>query len=277
MQPPGSRIYEIRVQSKGRVLSRGARLSRADAEELLHVLSDQAEAAGRGGTRFWIEEVDTTGLYEIPSRPTPRERYTIRVEVTKEPNTWPEAHVDILDGDRMIATYRHNYSLLQTFEPFRQGDRTFALISPDYTATSVLDLDTGAIVAGEEPHAGGFCPVGFYVPDWWDVNDGTILPGSMHWRPADHEWPCGDYGFVWGCIWGDDSSWKVQHLDLSSVSDGVIRREERFGFLRLATHKKLEATDVIRCSSWQGQRRVKFSVEQTFDLGSGSLIADDDL
>jgi hypothetical protein len=53
--------------------------------------------------------------------------------------------------------------MLQTFEPFRQGDRMLALISTNYTATSVMDL-----------------------------HDGTKLPGSMYWRPADHQWPAGD-------------------------------------------------------------------------------------
>ncbi|MGD0811448.1 MAG: hypothetical protein ABSA91_17335 [Acidimicrobiales bacterium] len=54
---------------------------------------------------------------------------------------------------------------MDTFEPFRIGDRNFALISPHYTATSVMDLATGEIIAGEQPSSGGFCPVGFYVPD----------------------------------------------------------------------------------------------------------------
>jgi hypothetical protein len=34
---------------------------------------------------------------------------------------------------------------------------------------------------------------------------------------------------------GDDSSWKVQYLDLSRVQQGVVRRDERFGYLELAT------------------------------------------
>jgi len=30
------------------------------------------------------------------------------------------------------------------------------------------------------------------------------------------EWPSdGAFGFIWGCVWGDDASWKVQYLDLS--------------------------------------------------------------
>ena len=78
-------------------------------------------------------------------------------------------------------------------------------------------------------------------------------------RPLDHEWPsAGDFGFVWGCVWGDDSSWKVHHLDLPSVHDGVIRRDDRFGYLKLATDPKLDMQDYIHCSSWQGERRVQF-------------------
>jgi hypothetical protein len=114
------------------------------------------------------------------------------------------------------------------------------------------------VIAAERPAADGFSPVGFYVPDWWDLHDGTTLPGSMSWRPADHEWPAGDFGFVWGCIWGDDASWKVQYLDLSDVAAGEIRRDDRFGYAQLAADPKLEPADFIRCSSHQGQRRVEF-------------------
>ena len=53
--------------------------------------------------------------------------------------------------DQVIAEYDRNYRMLRTFEPFRQSDRMFALVSTDYTATSVLDLRTGAVVATEEP------------------------------------------------------------------------------------------------------------------------------
>jgi hypothetical protein len=124
----------------------------------------------------------------------------------------------------------------------------------------------------------GFCPVGFYVPDWWDLHDGTqLFPGSLSWHPRDHEWPVGDFGFVWGCVWGDDSSWKVQYLDLSGVRGGVIRRDDRFGYLRLATDPKLDMRDFIRCSSWEGQRRVEFYVESHYDIESGQRIPDEDV
>ena len=159
----------------------------------------------------------------------------------------------------------------------------FALISRDYTRTAVLDLGSGRVVAEENDWAAeGFCPVGFFVPDWWDVNDGSIIPGSEYWD-ADREWPNGDFGFVWGCHWGDDGSWKVQYLDLSRVQQGIVRREERFGYVELATFGfnnpclSLEAgaprekrsaalyrrVEAGRCA------RVTFAVEMQFGLESG--------
>ena len=187
--------------------------------------------------------------------------------------------MEVLDADRVVGRYDRNYAMLRTFEPFRQGERHFALVSPQYTATSVMDLETGEIIAGEEPNATGFCPVGFYVPDWWDVHETDeaqgVLPGSRNWTP-DHEWPSGgDFGFVWGCIWGDDSSWKVQYLDLSPVQDGELRREERFGYTILDTGEPegremwRDPREFIRLWSADGDRRVDFRSVQSFHLATG--------
>lgn len=202
--PGTSRIYEARAEyAKGsRVRAFGACRTRPEAEVLLAESIRRAEAAGIKYERHWIEEIDTTGLWKPPAQPKPRDRYSTRVATTSAPGTWTKVHVDVLDGETVIASYDRNYSMLQTFEPFRHGNRVFALISTHYTATSVMDLHTGQIVAAEEPAYGGFCPAGFYVPDWWDLHDGTKLPGSMYWRPADDEWPADDFGFVWGCVRG---------------------------------------------------------------------------
>lgn len=277
-QTKESRIFEVRAESsKGRVHTFGSRRTRVEAEQLMRESVERVALVGGANDRYWVEEIDTTGLFEFPSKPTPRERYTTRVTSTKASGTWTGVHVDVLDGDTTIASYGRNYSFLQTFEPFRQGDRMFALVSTDYTATSVLDLHTGEIIASEEPSGNGFCPVGFYVPDWWDLHDGSTLPGSMHWQEVDDEWPSGgNFGFVWGCVWGDDSSWKVQYLDLSSVRDGVIRRDDRFGYVKLATDTKLVPQDFIRCSTWQGERRVEFYVEQGYYLSSGAIVPNED-
>jgi hypothetical protein len=261
-------IYEVRATHDGRVSSFGVRLTLDEAQALLEESRARVEAIGGRNDRYWIETIDTTGLFEVPSKPTPRDRYSTRVTRTSPEGAWTTVHVDVLAGDRVVAGYDRNHSMLGTFEPFRQGDREFALIAPHYTATSVLNLDTGEIVAGEERDPDGFCPVGFYVPDWWDIHDGSLVPGSLYWTD-DMEWPRGDFGFVWGCMWGDDSSRKVQYLDLSRVQQGELVRDERFRYVELATHSKLSPREFIRCSSYEGQLQVTLSVLQRFDLATG--------
>lgn len=264
-------IFEVRAQRGDWIHAFGARRSIEEAAALLDESRSRVEMAGGRNDRYWIEEIDTSGLFEIPPKPTPRERFAVRVIETSSPPGWTTIHVEIMDGDKTIGAYDRNYRMLQTFEPFRQGDRMFALISTDYTATSVMDLGNGEVIASEEVGADGFCPVGFYVPDWWDVNSGDVLPGSMHWT-TDNEWPTGDFGFVWGCIWGDDWSWKVQFLDLAEIQRGVLRREERFGYVPLDARNGSTPQEFIRCHSSQGETHVGFSVLQSFDLRTGDVI-----
>lgn len=269
-----TKIYELRSTSlsDGNTHYWGAKDSKVEAESLLRekTTGDKKAWADEYHARWWIEEIDTTGMFEIPSRPAPRERFVTKCGVIKSPPNWDTLHVSILDtGRRVIAEYHRNYwSMYRTFEPFRQGSRMLALVSPDYTATSVMDLDTGKIIASETPRSEGFCPVGFYVPDWWDINDGSTLPGSKYWSD-DCEEPRGDFGFVWGCQWGDDSSWKVQFLDLSQVQQGKIVRDDRFGYVELATNEKLNPKDFIDCHFDEGKRTVEFSILARFDMATG--------
>jgi hypothetical protein len=173
--------------------------------------------------------------------------------------------------------------MLDTFEPFRQGPRDLALISRDYTRTAVLDLISGEVIAEEASgsNGSGFCPVGFYVPDWWDVLHAAAIPGAKYWT-ADAEWPVGEFGFVWGCHWGDDTSWKVQYLDLSRVKQGVITRDDRFGYVELATRgfrspcidpeasQESKSPPFILVSKYEGIAKVTFALEMNFDLASGA-------
>jgi hypothetical protein len=254
--------------------------------------------------RNWAEQYHNRGFviretlvetdFEIPPLPKPRDKYAVKgTRKANRPGTWDSTIVEVFrradsgGGPEKICEYERNYSLLQTFEPFRQGGREFALISRDYTRTAVLDLASGSVIAEEHdepgaPTGGGFCPVGFYVPDWWDVNDGSVIPGSEYWD-ADYEWPTGNFGFVWGCIWGDDGSWKVQYLDLSRVREGVVRREERFGYVELATigfkspcltldaspPRRSDPPPFITVSKYDGMARVSFAIEMQFGLDSG--------
>jgi hypothetical protein len=241
---------------------------------------------------FAIREQIVDTDFEIPSLPKPRDKYVIKaLPKANRPGTWDSTIVEVYrrgsapDVLERICNYERYYRMLQTFEPFRQGTQEYALISQDYTRTAVLDLSSGKVIAEEplgDPPGSGFCPVGFYVPDWWDVNDDSIIPGSKYWS-TDEEWPTGDFGFVWGCHWGDDSSWKVQYLDLSQVQQGVIKRQERFGYLELATsgfespclkldqnaHENSRPPRFIHVAKENGIVSVTFAVEMRFDLSSG--------
>ena len=133
-------IFEVRAESvEGKVRGFGARRSRAEGAALLEDRLKTYEGA-RGWRRWWLEEIDTTGLWQPPPAPAPRERYRTRVRGLSPPGSWTRVHVEVLDGERVVAEYDRNYSMLQTFEPFRQDGRDFELISAHYTATSVLDL-----------------------------------------------------------------------------------------------------------------------------------------
>ena len=115
---------------------------------------------------------------------------------------WGYLRVAIIDrvDHAQIGEYVRNYStLFRTFYPFQLGGRWLALYSRHYTATRLMALPSCEDLGGEEPADAGFCPVDFYVPE----------PGM---------------GFVAGCIWGDDSSWKVQFLDLQEADKGIVKR-----------------------------------------------------
>ena len=273
----------------------GAFRTRAEAEAKIGELAVR-EMHGESWARryhdrgFVIREVAVETEFELPPRPKPRDRWAVRTSpVSNGPDAWPSMSVEVCrrgdGGLEPVATYLRNHALYGTFEPFRQGGRELALISRDYEATAVLDLATGEVIAEEPEAQRGFCPTGFYVPDWWDVNDGSIIPGSEYWD-ADLEQPSGQFGFVWGCIWGDDTSWKLQHLDLSRVTEGVIARDDRYGYLALADHGwQPPWLDLERSASappskpppflhvWfeGGAARVRVAAELAFEVASGAL------
>lgn len=196
----------------------------------------------------------------------PPHRYSIRHSpIDNGPRRWPYRHVEIFDGETRIGEYVRRYSAYveSTFYPFEQNGRWFALYSGDYTCTRVLSLPDCTDIGGEEPDSYGFCPVEFYVPAYihenfyfprdddrpekqrhsqafyWDNGPRrNISEGSDHWKPGWFRtlsnWTYVPFGFVSGCIWGDDSSWKLQFLDLARASEGIIERKELFGYVQLA-------------------------------------------
>ena len=221
--------------------------------------------------------------WQPPPQRLPRQRYSQHWNNDNGRDPWSVTDVMIVDHDAdelVVVRYQRNFHGEPPFDAFRQRDRRtgewrhFALAASDYTATGVLALDgrdAGAFIADEKPDKFGFCPVGFYVPDWHDVHDGSVLPGSKYWND-NRMWPDGTLGFVWGCVWADDSDWKVQALDLSRIQDGIITRDDRWGYLRLDTISD-DPKDFIRVhSGFSGaDPTVTFSVPQTYGITGNFL------
>ncbi len=139
------------------------------------------------------------------------------------------------------------------FCPFRQGDQWYALYAKDYTASRIMKLPSCEDVWGEERDTFGFCPVEFFVPAIQEMKFGGdrsgtfdndfedfLIPGldsEYDWTYLEPEYM--QYGFVSGCVWGDDSSWKVQYFDLSRLSEGIVLYDTRLGYVEL-TDKSLK-------------------------------------
>jgi hypothetical protein len=292
----GDIVFQIYGVHHGRAEDNyfGCFRTRAEAEAEIAKLAAR-EMHGENWARryhdqgFVVRDVVVATDFEIPSLPKPRDQWALRTAVVSNGPAWPSTRIDVcrrgINGLEPAASYLRNHALYATFEPFRQGTRELALISRDYEATAVLDLATGQVIAEEAEAQRGFCPIGFYVPDWWDVHDDSIIPGSRYWNAAN-EWPLGTFGFVWGCIWGDDTSWKLQHLDLSRVCDGVIARDERYGYLavedrgweppwhdleRPVTAPRSRPPPFLQVWMEAGVAQLSVTTELRFGLDSGQL------
>jgi hypothetical protein len=185
-------------------------------------------------------------------------RVTERID--NSPRGWDYIRIgvfDIQDGvEQQIGSYVRNYpTLFKTFYAFKKNGRDYALYSPDYTGTRVLELPSCTDLGGEERNPGGFCPTQYYVP--WNDND---APDELAMNA----------GFVAGCHWGDDTSWKIQFLDLSEVDEGIIKRDDRFGYIELPD--KCELAQIISARHYEPEDEdyyISIGIQKDFDLRTG--------
>lgn len=245
-----------------------------------------------------------------------------------------------------IGQYRRNYSAFyNTFSATRKGDKFYALYSPYYTGTRVLEITPGVgikDIGGEEKDSDGFCPTELYIPkihsyvgeqfhcgpferikDWDRILDfypaGTRIISmerkslgrkKVHyddgkdvraytgkksdvgtaWERDDYRWVWGpekEYGyvhlvlppehaFVAGCYWGDDSSWKIQHFDVSRIDEGIIVRDDRFGYIELPDHLTLKQAVRVEDPEESGGR-IRIAIQLDFDLETGGVVDWNDL
>lgn len=249
---------------------------------------------------------------DIENRVTYFARAIGRIEY--KPGAWQGLRVGVFRSDgeseQQVGEYERNHpDLYRTFYHFKKNGQDYALYSCDYTATRVMELPSCKDIGGEEPDGDGFCPVDFYVPryiesEYLDVEDkphririnepgdDDLTRRTTKWTPLDPKtgerivvekpsYPVGPltyypFGFVAGCIWADDRSWKIQYLDLSEVERGVIKRDARFGYIEMPHSMNLK--DAISMSNYakdpakDWSHRITIAIQQHFDLRTGSVV-----
>jgi hypothetical protein len=243
-------------------------------------------------------------------------------ELERRPDSWRGIKVGVFrveaGGEEQVGEYERNYStLFNTFYYFQKNGKDLALYSPDYTATRIMELPDCTDIGGEEPSAGGFCPVDYFIPTYIEQEITSETNGSMGtnkkevrtarinnpqeialsefvnktpftnfntgeecetittYRPLTNLL-YSPFGFVAGCVWGDDSTYKIQYLDLSEAEKGIIKREERFGYVALPENLSLKDAIDMYDYGWdeedESANYIRINIMQTFDLKNGKIV-----
>lgn len=190
-------------------------------------------------------------------------RYTTNVIPKKSrPGCWDILKVEIFDNGKKIGQYERSYpTLFNTFHPFEQHGKHYALYSADYTTTRIMELPSCKDIGGEKRNSPGFCPVDYAVlhdPEMYKEWAKCYGPGTQWDNPVYMQrfkaLINGEIGFVAGCVWGDDSSWKIQFLNLKKMKEGFFSkgrdiREDWLGYIELPRGIKLK--DAISFEEWE--------------------------
>ena len=221
------------------------------------------------------------------------QKYHAKATIKANKAGWDYSIVTIFDGAAEIGSYERNFPSFgeQTFEPFEIDGAWYALYSRHYTCTRVMSLPGCRDLGGEEPHAHGFCPVELYVPRYKSVvriNENGEPSESWKFEDEGEKYDCdktdsfgnsvtvGSWqslgiGFVAGCLWGDDSTWKLEVFDLSRAAQGILSRSARFGHLQLAN--KFPLAKAVRLHRYPpASLRADILQRQEWDVTSGALI-----
>jgi hypothetical protein len=217
---------------------------------------------------------------------TPR-RFRARSIPRPNKPSWDISTVTIFDGATEVGSYERNYANFaeDTFEPFELNGAWYALYSRDYTSTRVMSLPDCRDLGGEEPQAHGFCPVEYFVPRYKSVvqmdRAGNASESWKFEKTADvcadeaidqlDPWKYLTLAFVAGCLWGDDSSWKLQVIDVSRAKEGILLRTERFGYLQVAKGQPI--AELVRLHrDLHEPLRAEIIQRQIWNVDTGTLV-----
>lgn len=218
------------------------------------------------------------------------------VEVTPISNGeghWASSRIEVFREGVSLGGYTRNYPsfAVETFHPFKAIDTWYALYSTKYTATRVARLEEKfEDWCGEENSPTGFCPTEFFVPisydstykfklstdeerdstyttfldaetsveEWFQEYEKPDVTRSESFSPF--KWS--SWGLVSGCVWGDDSSWKLRWVDLSKIPEKEIKITEKFGYFELPRDSTLRQS--FRMCDTDSQ--ITLIGQQHFDL-----------
>src|SRR5271157_1922289 len=90
-----------------------------------------------------------------------------------------------------------------------------------------------------------------------------------------HVWHFPDrvHGFVAGCVWGDDTSWKIEYLDLSRADEGIVKRDARFGYIEMPA--RLDLSKAIDVDVYEEDILLTIAVQRHFDIETGKCAEDE--
>lgn len=156
------------------------------------------------------------------------EKYYIKTQkIENKPGQWNSVLCEIFNSkDEKLGEYiRYYHSFaIDTFHPFQVNGKDYALYSSDYETISLMSLpDCKPIELNPEcvKQMACFCPVEIYIPRFKD----TLHTRNQIFSTEEGYENCDGFStlaFVSGCVWGDDSSWKLNLLDLSNVEKGEL-------------------------------------------------------
>lgn len=187
--------------------------------------------------------------------------------------------------------------------------RYFAAISPNYMSFEILDLESHEVIAknpdtlitkeqaeslnrifssrdynfeeGQVYNANNFCIAGFHVPDFFDIWGDS--PKEMNgfkkrseggdyefWQEnVDNFLAKRTFGYISGCHWGDDWSYKVQAFDLAPILEGKVANDERFGYFVLSGELK----DLYEEGYYEGDSRyLTLNTPIAFDMNDDGSV-----
>lgn len=125
------------------------------------------------------------------------------------------------DSELKIGEYDRDFCVLhKTFHPFKYKDTYYALYSPRCKETRIMELPSCKDYCAVE---GKIFPVEYYVPSLKDIN------ASQSNKELEEIY--GTFGFISGCYWGDDSTWKIGYIDLTGLEEKVVKADFRFGYV----------------------------------------------